>query len=436
MKGIVVRTGGVVVLLAGAALALGFYGLRGGRSAEQPPARHEEPAPGDDPLRRVCEHDIPAYQCGECRYESGVVKVEADLFGEAGSGGAPLLRTERVAKREFAAVQIFTGEVGLNENAVAHISPRISGVIRSAEVDIGAEVRKGDLLFEIESVELGRAASDYEKSLALVELSRKNYEREKRLFERKISSEKDMIEAQMAYEQYKTEQKADGQKLRLLGLSEEAMGRLGGDAGPRVTGNLPARAPFGGTIIEKHAVIGELAEPGRDVVLLADLSSVWVWADVYEQALGPLLEKKKDGEIPVDVSVQAFPGRTFPGAINYVGAVMDPATRTVKVRAAVRNPERLLRPGMFCEIQVSSGTEESVLAVPKAAVLSDEGTDFVFRHWKEDYYLRQPVKTGREFRDAIEILDGLRPDDSIIADGAFLMKSDVLRSKMGAGCAD
>ena len=91
---------------------------------------------------------------------------------------------------------------------------------------------------------------------------------------------------------------------------------------------------------------------------------------------------------------------------------------------------------MFCEIRIRVGNEEEVLVIPQAALLSDEGCDFVFTHWKEDFYVQRRVKRGREFVDSAEILDGLRPGDTIIADGSFLLKSDVLREKMGAGCAD
>jgi cobalt-zinc-cadmium efflux system membrane fusion protein len=115
---------------------------------------------------------------------------------------------------------------------------------------------------------------------------------------------------------------------------------------------------------------------------------------------------------------------------------MEERTRTVKVRATVQNAELLLRPGMFCEIRMGIGAEEEALVIPKVALLSDEGFDFVFTHWREDFYVRRPVKKGREFPDRVEILDGLGPGDTIVTDGAFLLKSDVLREKMGAGCAD
>jgi cobalt-zinc-cadmium efflux system membrane fusion protein len=366
----------------------------------------------------------------------GVVKVPASLFEQDASAKNGLFQTRLVERISVPDQLNVTGEVQLNENAAVHISPRISGIIESVGVDIGADVRQGDILFNINSVELGKALSEYERSRALTALSEKNFEREKSLFKRRISSEQEMIDAQMTYEQHKTELEAAEQALHVLGLTEEELVPMRGRARRVRGGSLPVRAPLEGMIIEKHAVVGELVEPGTNVMLLANLTTVWVWADIYEQDLPLLLETRNLGLIPVHVFVRAFPGRPFEGKIDYIGATMEERTRTVKVRATVENTERLLRPGMFCEISMAIVGHEETLAIPKTALLTDEGRDFVFTHWKDDYYVRRPVKTGLQSSDHAEIIEGLAPGDKIVTDGAFLLKSDVLREKMGAGCAD
>jgi cobalt-zinc-cadmium efflux system membrane fusion protein len=303
-------------------------------------------------------------------------------------------------------------------------------------VDIGARVKRNDLLFEISSVELGKTLAAYELSRSLAELSRKNYEREKLLKEQNISSEQDLIEAQMAYEEHKTEMTGASDALRVFGLTDSDLKALRTQNRNGGTGRLPVRASIEGTVIQKHAVTGELVEPGKDVLLVADLSSVWVWADIYAKDLQRLLAAEKDGPIPVSVHVSAFPDTPFEGSIDYIGATMDETTRTVKVRATVLNPDGRLRPGMFCEIHIGLSGDRMVLAVPKAALLSDEGEGFVFIHWKEDFYVRRSVRVGRESFDMVEVLEGLRSGDRVVTEGAFLLKSDVLREKMGAGCAD
>ena len=331
-----------------------------------------------------------------------------------------------------------TGEVALNENAAVHISPRIPGIIESVSADIGARVKAGDTLLTLASVELGKALAEYERNRTLSDLTEKVFARETKLREQKVGSEQDVIDAQMTFEQHRTDLKASEQTLHVLGLTEEDLAAMREPSHGAGAGRLPVRAPVAGTIIEKHAVAGEMAEPGKDLMLLSDLTTVWVWANVHSRDLAQLLEAEKRGPVAVEIVVAAFPDRQFKGVLDYVGATMNEQTRTVKVRATVENPDLELRPGMFCEVAISlgNGQAEEVLAAPRAAVFSDEGKSFVFKHWKDDFFVRQDVRKGREFFGMVEILEGLQAGDTIATEGAFLLKSDVLREKMGAGCAD
>jgi cobalt-zinc-cadmium efflux system membrane fusion protein len=242
----------------------------------------------------------------------------------------------------------------------------------------------------------------------------------------------------MVFEQHRTDLKASEQTLHVFGLTEDDLAGILNPSHGAGAGSLPVRAPVAGTIIEKHAVVGEMVEPGKDLMLLSDLTTVWVWADVQSRDLAHLLAAEKRGPVAVEITVAAFPDRQFKGVLDYVGATMDEQTRTVKVRATVENSGFELRPGMFCEAAISlgNGQAEDVLAVPRVAVLADEGKSFVFKHWKDDFFVRQDVRKGRDFFGTVEILDGLQAGDAVVAEGAFLLKSDVLREKMGAGCAD
>jgi cobalt-zinc-cadmium efflux system membrane fusion protein len=430
----------LIFCLAGGALLVSGCGknpaaAKGGGEAEE----EQEGAVGDLTVEQVlkakCPHGL-TIECAECRYEVGVVKVDPSLMKPAEGVECGLVKTLRVASSKMTTAVNITGEVRMNENSAVHLSPRIPGVIRAVNADIGAEVKKGDVLFTLDSVELGQALSDWEKNMAMAELSGKNFQREKSLYEKKVGPESDMIEAQMKHEEYQIALKASEQKLHVLGLSEDDVAKMNPNSHDSLSGSLAVRAPMNGTIIEKHAVVGELVEPGKDTMILADLDSVWVWGGVYERDLGQVLKHKLADGIGVEVSVPAYPETRFRGQMNYIGAVMDEATRTVKVRTVIDNKERLLRPGMFCQGRILITTDEEVLAIPKVALLSDEGVDFVFTHMKDDYYLRTNVKKGRDFAEGVEILTGLASGQTIVTDGSFILKSDVLKAKMGAGCAD
>ena len=431
-------TAGRYALMALVALA-GGCGRQQSEPKSQPraePAALSSPVSLEERVSVPCEHAIPIYQCAECRYEPGVVKLDASLMkGEDGRG---LMRTQAVARLNVSAVLPATGEVALNENATVHISPRIAGVIDRVSADIGARVNAGDLLLTLASVELGKALADYERNRTLSALSEKILARETKLKEQRVGSEQDMINAQMVFEQHRTDLKASEQTLRVLGLTEKDLAGIREGLPGEGRGLLPVRAPAAGTIIEKHAVAGEMAAPGADLMVLSDLSTVWVWAHVHSRDLAALLAAEKRGPVAVSITVAAFPDRQFAGILDYVGATMSEQSRTVKVRATVANTTSELRPGMFCDAFLSLGGThgETVLVAPQSAVFSDEGKSFVFKHWKDDFFVRQDVRRGRDFPGMVEILDGLQVDETVVIDGAFLLKSDILREKMGAGCAD
>lgn len=448
-----------------AGMALVMPGCGRGVLSESPAGKTEEGAEEQalavgsltvgEVLEARCPHGL-TIECDECRYEVGVVKVDASLMKQADAADAADANTGLVktiqapAKGKMTVAVNITGEVRMNENTAVHVSPRIPGIIREVNVDIGTEVKKDEVLFTLDSVELGQALSDYEKNMALTALSEKNFRREKSLFDQKIGSEMEMIEAQIRFEEYQAALKASEQGLHVLGLTESDIAKIDPTDHKSLSGSLAVRAPINGTIIEKHAVVGELVEPARVTMVLADLNTVWVWGGVYERDLDAVVKHKITESIPVEISVPAYPGTTFQGEMNYIGATMDEATRTVQVRTVIDNTDRRLRPGMFCQGRILVSTDEGILAIPKVALLSDDGNDFVFIHMNDDggtsgsapanemfaYFLRQNVKKGREFEDGVEILEGLTPGQTIVTEGAFVLKSDVLRSKMGAGCAD
>jgi cobalt-zinc-cadmium efflux system membrane fusion protein len=189
-------------------------------------------------------------------------------------------------------------------------------------------------------------------------------------------------------------------------------------------------------VVAKHIVPGEQLSPDKEVLIIADLSEVWVRANVYERDLARLLAARAAGPLEAGVTVAAFSGRRFVGEVDYVGATMDEATRTVKVRVVVPNRELLLRPGMFAEVVLALGRAGKALFAPKEAVVSDGDHRFVFVKIGRRRFLRRDVQRGEETGETVEIVEGLRPGEEIVARGAFLLKSDILREKMGAGCAD
>ena len=386
--------------------------------------------PAAELFARSCEHGILAHECDECRYEVGVVKVEADLI-ERG-----LIQTTTVSERLVGESLEVTGEIRFDERKIAHLSPRIPGVVSSTRVGYGERVRRGQVLVELESVELAEAQTDYLQVLAEKRLARKAFDRHKQLRESRISSEREFLKAEQEFETTAIRATAAQQKLLRLGASGREVASLARAGTSGATGRVLIRSPFEGVVLELHAVRGERAEPGEQIVLVGDTSTLWLWVDIYEPQLADIHEALSERKALVaEIRVPAYRGQVFSGRLDYISGVMDEHTRTIKARVVLDNSEGKLKPGMFAKARLLLGEPLRRLMVPRDAVLLDEGREFVFVHREGAYYVRRPVRRSREVDGHVVILDGLSTGARIVSNGSFLLKSDVLRAKMGEGCS-
>jgi cobalt-zinc-cadmium efflux system membrane fusion protein len=386
----------------------------------------------DEMWTAKCEHDILHYTCDECRYELGAVKLSPTVIAENEKPG--LIKTTIVGTQPFSNILPLTGEVQLNETKTVHVSSPLPGIVRRTIVNIGQKVSAGDVLFEIDSPEVAEAKADYLKKIAVLQLARRTAEREANLFAKKISAEVEMQEAKTRQAEAEIELANTRTRLTRSGLSSKEIEMLGNSAANTVTGVIAVRAPRNGTILEGHLNTGEYVESGKELFVLSDLSEVWVWANLKES--DALTLNPSGSKIPAEVSAQGTGGKKHQGTLDVISGMMHEQTRTVRARITVSNSEGLLRPGMFVNVKLLLPGGENVVAVPKVAVLADEGRTFVFVHKEADYWIRRPVALGETFGDQVIIRNGLTSGQKIIADGSFLLKSDVLRKKMGAGCAD
>jgi Membrane-fusion protein len=243
-----------------------------------------------------------------------------------------------------------------------------------------------------------------------------------------------MQEAQAKLNEAEIELRNATTVLERLGFSKKEILLLANDTATKITGVLSVYAPINGTVLEKNVSAGERVEAGKEVIILSDLSTVWVWADIKEADLSAV--RQAGEKIAGEVEIPGAEGRKYQGSLDVVSGKMEEQSRTVKARISVANPDGFLRPGMFATIKLMLSGSGDAVAVPKVAVLADAGRTFVFVHKEGDYWIRRPVSLGETLNDYVEIKDGLSIGQKIIADGSFLLKSDVLRKKMGAGCAD
>jgi len=246
----------------------------------------------------------------------------------------------------------------------------------------------------------------------------------------------DRLKAENASKLADAKLNAAEQRLHLFGMDDEAI-----KAVPQMKDNgrfaqLEVKAPRSGVITTQNVTEGKFVESSQSLYTIADTSNVWVWCDLYERDLGPLHERLAKGEKPqATVKVTAF-ADILPGEVDLLDSAVNETTRTVKARVQVKNEQGKLRPGMFAAVDIPLTEGKKVALVPRQAVLSDEGQTFAFVHWKDDLWLRRDVKVGRHQGEVAEIVSGLSVGEKVVSSGGFLFKSDVLRAKMGAGCAD
>ena len=394
-------------------------------------AKPKEQADLDRPVQELvaltCEHNMKTFECDECRYQVGFVRAPASLV----EGG--LVKTVKVERQKIAVPIALTGEIRFDERRVGHVGSQVEGIVKNVHVALGDKVKKGQALVEIESVAVGEAQAGYLEAQGLLKLARRNFERVSELRQENIASEREFLQAQQEIEGAEIRTEGALGKLARLGTDPaEARALQRGNS----RGRLVLRAPMNGVVLVMHTVPGEVVKTDESLVTVGDNTTIWVWADIYERDISTINRGQAAKKLAASVSVKAYPGEEFPGAVDFVSPAMDEASRTVKVRVDVKNPDGRLLSGMFAAVKVFLPGTDEALAVPRDAVLEDEGRSFVFIHHHDDYYVRRPVSVGRTWAGWVEINKGLEPSQTVVAEGAFLMKSDVLRSKMGAGCAD
>jgi cobalt-zinc-cadmium efflux system membrane fusion protein len=377
-----------------------------------------------------CQGATPAPSHDEHVHEelaAGVVHLAPTKLSEAD------LDTATVELKPLEPELDTTGEVDYEQDRIAHVSPRVPGRLHRVPAKLGDRVEAGQSLAVIDSIELGQAKARYLTARASEEVARENYEREDRLHADRISSEKDMLEARGTLKEATVRRQSAEETLRLYGLGRDEIDGL--EAGTPGFSLLTVRAPFAGRVVDKHATLGELVTPENNLFTLADLSRVWIWIDVYEQDLAAV--HLGDG---VEVAVAAHPGVVFRGEVSYVGPEVAADTRTVRARIDVANPAMELRPGMFARVRLTdphAETAHSALTIPESALqrdVEDGGEEsIVFVPLGEGRFERRLVEVGRRQGGVAEILTGLAEGERVVADGAFVLKSELSRDELGGG---
>lgn len=370
------------------------------KPAEQTTATQEKSAAGDHKA-----------QTEAAESEAGQVQLSAEEIKQAH------ILTEEATEMEVHERIPLTATIQANQDRLAHVAPRVPGRITGISAKLGDRVKAGQALVSLDSIELGEAQSAYLQAESQFKLAQADFDRAEKLYAEQIVPQKDYLRSRAEQEKARASLRAATDKLRMMGVtptrSESAVSVF------------PVSAPFAGTVIEKKAVLGELAQPDKPLFTVADLSSVWIEASLFEKDLGKVRVGAQAG-----VTVAAYPNEVFKGKLTYISSVMDKESRTIKARVEVPNTDGRLKPDMFATAAIDTASAAKALTVPASAVLLMEGKKVVFIREK-DGFEKRAVELGDNLSGRFVVKDGIEEGDAVVVQGAYALKARLLKSKIG-----
>lgn len=328
-----------------------------------------------------------------------------------------------VARGQVRVPREFTATVQSNENELAEVTTLIRGRVVKVHVDVGQDVKKDALLAILHSTDLGVTEGTYLKAAAKLHEADLAYERAKDLHEHKAVSLAELQRREAEMKTARAEARETRNRLELLGVPRQEVERL--DREHTIKADVLLRAPFDGRVIMRNITRGEVVETNQKFFTVADLSDVWVVGNVPEKDVQFISRDQK-----VDVIVSAYPHAIFPGTITYVSDVLDPATRTMRLRVTVPNPGHMLKPEMFATVRVYAAPNPDALTIPLAAVQNGPNGKMAFVRRGEREFEVRTVTLGLERGELVTVAEGLSEGEPVVTRGSFMLKSEMERHKI------
>ncbi len=329
--------------------------------------------------------------------------------------GAVVLHGPSLAYVKVEAAGTWTGartrtlvaRVTFDDRKVARVGPPVGGRVASVNFVAGDHVAAGAVLLTIHSPDIATAQAQVAETHTARVLADQAWTRAALLVRQGAGSQADALSAQAAAEEARDEERR----------ARASLAAIGGGHG---TSDYQLRSPLEGTLVERTVAVGNEVSVGQTdpLMTIADLSTVWVTADVYETDLALI----HVGD-PASVEVSAYPGRRFVGRMAYIGDVIDPVTRTSHARIELGNTDGALRPGMFARVEVS-GRGDGAVEVPTSAVLARRDQFFVFIRSPDGSFVQREVRVGEQHGQHITLLEGVRPGDPVVTEGAILLDAE------------
>jgi Cu(I)/Ag(I) efflux system membrane fusion protein len=324
----------------------------------------------------------------------GAVRIDAAAIRNMG------VRTETVGKRSLAAAIRTSGKIAVDEKRLFSVNARVEGFVETLRASItGQPVRQGETLLELYSPELASTQEEYLQALR---------------YAKGLEAKGDGPGTRSAAELVESSRR----RLANWGVPEPEIKALEQRGSARKT--LPIVSPASGVVLEKAVLQGQSVSPGMTLFRIADLSRVWVVANLYQ---GDLARVKVGSS--ADITLSYLPGKTFAGRVAFVSPVLDPATRTAEVRIEVGNTPGLdLKPEMFATVVIRAPSAAPAVAVPEQSIIRSGRRDIAVVALADGYFEPREVKLGSSADGYVEVLEGLSEGDKLVVSSQFLIDSE------------
>ncbi|KAB2965378.1 efflux RND transporter periplasmic adaptor subunit [Zoogloea sp.] len=313
------------------------------------------------------------------------------------------------------------GKVDFDQTRVTRIGATVTGRVIEIQAHLGQQVRVGDSLAVINSTELGEAQLTYLKARAHADLQARSVERARQLFAADVIGKAELQRRESELSIASAEQRGAADQLRVLGMSSAAINKLG--ATGAINSVTSVASTMVGTVVDRQVAQGQVVQPADALYVVADLSRVWVTAEVPEQQAALV----KAGQT-VDIEVPAL-GSRLAGKLIFVADTVNPETRTVAVRSVVDNANRQLKPAMLATMLIKAAPVERVV-IPAESVVRDADADNVFVEVAPQQFRLTPVRLGPDMDGKRAVLSGLKPEQRILVSGAFHLNNERKRKEL------
>jgi membrane fusion protein, heavy metal efflux system len=289
-------------------------------------------------------------------------------------------------------------------------------------------VKAGQNLMLVEGLEIGEIKALFLSAKANLEYQKANFDRQKKLLEENVGSQKAFLEVQNEYEKALAEYTAEENRIKAIHLSvNDVINQKYQMANAQDFGTLPVKSPIEGIVVERNVVIGQSIDQSTNAFRIINLSNVWADGQIYEKDIENVHENAR-----VVFASPAFPNDSFTGRISYIGKTIDEKTRTITVRAEFSNSNGKLKPQMFGELKLPLAKIETIV-VPAEALAKMDNADYVFVQKDSETFEKTPVIIGNTHNELAEIKDGLKTGDIVAVKGSSYLKAEMLKATLGEG---